>query len=153
MPYTLADLPDDESSVPPLRAHPSRWAAPDDDELDEEERDEDGAEEDGAEEDEPEDDGLDEDGEDADLDDDELEDELEADFPLGDGTADMSADVWCPYCGESSEIGLDPGSGSTQRYVEDCPVCCRPWTLTVQYDETGAASVVADADDAMDDDA
>ena len=74
---------------------------------------------------------------------------LDEQFPLGDGTADTSAVVYCPYCGESAEIGLDPGGGSVQAYVEDCPVCCRPWQLTVRYDADGAATVQCDADDAV----
>jgi hypothetical protein len=49
--------------------------------------------------------------------------------------------VWCPYCGEPVEIGLDPGSGTTQEYVEDCAVCCRPWQVSVQYDGEGSAHV------------
>ena len=36
----------------------------------------------------------------------------------------------CPYCGEASEIVIDP-SESQQSYVEDCYVCCRPINLTV----------------------
>ena len=58
---------------------------------------------------------------------------LDEDFPLGDGTADMEAVVVCPYCGEEIEITVDPGSGSNQAYVEDCPVCCSPWMVRVQY--------------------
>jgi hypothetical protein len=71
----------------------------------------------------------------------EFEAELDRDFPLGDGTADMEAMVICPYCGEGVEITLDPGSGASQDYVEDCEVCCQPWRIFVSYDETGAASV------------
>lgn len=63
------------------------------------------------------------------------------DFPLGDGSADLEASVVCPYCAESSEIALDPGSGESQQYVEDCPVCCQPWQVTVRYGSDGAASV------------
>ena len=94
-----------------------------------------------------------EDVDDEEGDDEEIEhdDDLDDDFPLGDGTADTSAEVWCPYCGEATEISLDPGSGSVQSYVEDCPVCCRPWQVTVRYDEEGGATVVADPDDSMDD--
>ena len=44
-------------------------------------------------------------------------DELDADFPLGDGTADTGATVHCPCCGEAVEIVLDPGSGAHQVYV------------------------------------
>jgi hypothetical protein len=73
--------------------------------------------------------------------------ELDAEFPLGDGVADMAAAVRCPYCGEAVEIALDPGSGSRQSYVEDCEVCCRPWHVTVEYDDDGSAVVRADPAD------
>lgn len=58
---------------------------------------------------------------------------LDEDFPLGDGVADMESVVVCPYCGEEVEITVDPGGGSNQTYVEDCPVCCSPWMVHVQY--------------------
>ncbi|MGI8497439.1 MAG: CPXCG motif-containing cysteine-rich protein [Gemmatimonadaceae bacterium] len=57
------------------------------------------------------------------------DDDLDAEFPLGDGTADVEATVHCPYCGEENVIGLDPGGGSSQEYVEDCQVCCQPWRV------------------------
>lgn len=66
---------------------------------------------------------------------------LDEDFPLGDGTADTAADVVCPYCGEDVTITVDPGGGPQQHYVEDCPVCCRPWEVSVTYHEDGAAEV------------
>ena len=66
--------------------------------------------------------------------------DLDADFPLGDGTADVGATVQCPYCGEEIEITLDPGSGDSQDYVEDCEVCCNPWRVSVSYHE-GEAEV------------
>jgi hypothetical protein len=68
-------------------------------------------------------------------------DPLESDFPLGDGTADVSAYVECPCCGAVSEIALDPGSGNSQSYVEDCPVCCRPWQVHLHYASDGSAEV------------
>lgn len=71
-------------------------------------------------------------------------DELDEEFPLGDGTADTSATVTCPFCGEAAEIGLDPGSGSRQEYVEDCPVCCQPWRVQVTYAPDGTAVVTLD---------
>ena len=81
---------------------------------------------------------------DSDADDFDLDDE----FPLGDGTAETSGTVHCPYCGEENEIALDPGSGSTQDYVEDCQVCCQPWRVHVEYDADGSAFVaVAALDD------
>lgn len=68
---------------------------------------------------------------------------LDADFPLGDGTADTEATVHCPHCGAPNEVGLDPGSGTTQSYEEDCQVCCRPWRVRVRYEPDGSASVSA----------
>lgn len=55
--------------------------------------------------------------------------------------ADLQAEarVTCPYCGEDCEITLDPHGGATQQYVEDCPVCCRPWSVHVAYNDAGAA--------------
>lgn len=77
---------------------------------------------------------------------------LDEDFPLGDGTADTDAAVWCPYCGEEVVVALDPGSGTHQAYVEDCQVCCRPWQVTVTYTSDGSARVeVEAADDGWDD--
>jgi len=59
--------------------------------------------------------------------------DLDADFPLGDGTAESSADVVCPYCGEALTIAVDPGGGPAQEYVEDCEVCCNPWDVRVRF--------------------
>lgn len=67
--------------------------------------------------------------------------DLEADFPLGDGSAATDAVVYCPYCNESVEITLDPGSGPAQQYVEDCEVCCQPWMVNVLYRDDGEAEV------------
>jgi hypothetical protein len=69
------------------------------------------------------------------------DEDLESDFPLGDGTADNDAIVQCPYCGEAVELALDPGSGTTQEYVEDCQVCCQPWRVSVHYGPAGEAEV------------
>jgi hypothetical protein len=74
-------------------------------------------------------------------------DRLEREFPLGDGRAQDSADVSCPYCGEEVQVHLDPGSGARQQYVEDCPVCCRPWRVEVRYGSDGSARVELSAED------
>ena len=37
----------------------------------------------------------------------------------------------CPYCGETVEIAVDEVGVSSESYVEDCPVCCRPWQVQV----------------------
>jgi hypothetical protein len=64
------------------------------------------------------------------------------DDPLEPGSAlDTEAPVSCLYCGEPSVIALDPGGGAVQEYVEDCPVCCRPWVVHVTFDDRGAAAV------------
>lgn len=74
-------------------------------------------------------------------------DSLEERFPLGDGVVDTAACIACPYCGAQVEITLDPGGGSTQRYVEDCEVCCRPWQLTIRWDPSGSATAEAHTDE------
>ncbi len=75
-------------------------------------------------------------------------DELHDDeFPLGDGTVETEATVVCPYCGEENEIAVDPGSGDSQEYIEDCQVCCRPWRVMVSYDGSGEVSVHVEAAD------
>ena len=57
-------------------------------------------------------------------------------------------DVTCPYCGEVNEIGLDPGSGPHQEYVEDCQVCCQPWRVVVTYLPDGGAHVLVEVESA-----
>ena len=74
-------------------------------------------------------------------------DPLDDDFPLGEGAADLDATVTCPYCGQAVEITLDPGSGRSQEYVEDCQVCCRPWTVRVEYGDDGTAEVSVKPED------
>ena len=73
-------------------------------------------------------------------------DDLDEEFPLGDGTADTSAEVSCPYCGETTSISVDPGGGSFQQYIEDCEVCCNPRQLTVRFVD-GIAVVEVEAFD------
>jgi hypothetical protein len=53
----------------------------------------------------------------------------------------MDAEVECPYCGELVSIWIDPGGGETQSYVEDCPVCCRPWNVYAHEEEPGGYAV------------
>jgi transposase-like protein len=77
----------------------------------------------------------------------EFDDELDEEFPLGDGTADTSGHVTCPYCGSVNEVALDPAGGSTQEYVEDCQVCCQPWQVRVTYREDGGADIAVEAAD------
>jgi hypothetical protein len=75
------------------------------------------------------------------------EDEDQDSDMLGDSGADTEATVVCPYCHQSVEITLDPGSGDAQEYVEDCEVCCQPWRVSVHYETDGSAEVTAEAMD------
>ena len=42
----------------------------------------------------------------------------------------------CSACGEEIVIPVDLSGGSTQEYVEDCPVCCHPNVLRLDWDGT-----------------
>ncbi|MEM1032953.1 MAG: CPXCG motif-containing cysteine-rich protein [Myxococcota bacterium] len=53
----------------------------------------------------------------------------------------MECSATCPYCWEIVEVWVDVSGGSHQRYVEDCPVCCRPWEVHATADEDGGAWV------------
>ena len=48
--------------------------------------------------------------------------------------------VYCPYCGESLEVLIDPQEAG-QQYTEDCQVCCQPITFSVLEDSMGNLSV------------
>ncbi|HEY2930899.1 MAG TPA: CPXCG motif-containing cysteine-rich protein [Acidobacteriota bacterium] len=56
-----------------------------------------------------------------------------------------TAEIECPYCGEWLEISIDP-TVSSQTYVEDCQVCCRPMQVVVRF-EGEEADVRAEAMD------
>ncbi len=40
--------------------------------------------------------------------------------------------VTCPYCGERVELYLEPDVEGA--FVQDCEVCCNPWTVRVTMD-------------------
>jgi hypothetical protein len=44
-----------------------------------------------------------------------------------------SIPLMCPYCGEPTDLEIDESGGSRQSYIEDCPVCCRPWQVEVRH--------------------
>jgi hypothetical protein len=50
--------------------------------------------------------------------------------------------VQCPYCGEIMELQVDCSEGD-QEFQEDCPVCCKPVTVSVMLSENGISSVEA----------
>jgi hypothetical protein len=72
--------------------------------------------------------------------------DIDDEFPLGDGRADTSTLVTCPYCSETVEISLDPGGGSVQEYVEDCEICCNPWQVSIQFVDGAAIVAVSPLD-------
>jgi hypothetical protein len=55
-------------------------------------------------------------------------------------------DIECPYCGEVIRLVLDASAGS-QRYIEDCHVCCRPITVDLDVDADGDARVRVQSED------
>ncbi|MDX1493654.1 MAG: CPXCG motif-containing cysteine-rich protein [Longimicrobiales bacterium] len=67
---------------------------------------------------------------DEELDDDDLDSELAG-----------SVEVSCPYCGAGVELVVDPVGGDFQEYVEDCEVCCQPWSVRVTLNREGLPSV------------
>ena len=40
----------------------------------------------------------------------------------------------CDACGEEIVIPVDHSAGQSQEYVEDCPVCCRPNVIRLDFD-------------------
>ena len=56
------------------------------------------------------------------------------------------AEITCPYCWESIPIELDLSAGS-QRYTEDCSVCCRPIVINLRVDDEGGFEVDALSED------
>lgn len=47
--------------------------------------------------------------------------------------------VTCPYCFEAVELVLDPDTYGS--FVQDCDVCCNPWSVHVARDSDGDAIV------------
>jgi hypothetical protein len=40
----------------------------------------------------------------------------------------------CDGCGEEIVIPIDRSAGEEQEFVEDCPICCRPSVIHVEFD-------------------
>lgn len=57
------------------------------------------------------------------------------------------ASYLCGACGEEIVIPLDLSAGRFQRYVEDCPVCCRPNTIRVAVEEDSSVRVWGECED------
>lgn len=52
----------------------------------------------------------------------------------------------CDACGEQIVIPIDASNGSSQEFVEDCPVCCRPNVIHVEIDDDGEVRIWAEAE-------
>jgi hypothetical protein len=50
----------------------------------------------------------------------------------------------CDSCGEEIVVPIDLSEGTSQEYVEDCPVCCRPNVIHVMVEEDGDVRVWAE---------
>ena len=57
-----------------------------------------------------------------------------------------SITIHCPYCGEGYETVVDVSAGS-QRYIEDCAVCCRPIEITLRVGDDGEILGISTATD------
>jgi len=54
--------------------------------------------------------------------------------------------IHCPYCGEAFETSVDLSAGS-QRYIEDCAVCCKPIEVLLRVGADGELQDVSTATD------
>jgi len=56
----------------------------------------------------------------------------------------QSHDATCPHCWETISLTLDL-SVAEQSYIEDCPVCCHPLTVSYSAAEGELIEVNVDA--------
>lgn len=54
-------------------------------------------------------------------------------------------DVTCPVCGEPSTISVT-SEEEDEEFVQDCPVCCRPWQVRVKVRRDGSVEVSVSAE-------
>jgi hypothetical protein len=52
----------------------------------------------------------------------------------------------CPTCGERIVIPIDPSGGADQQYIEDCPVCCNPNVVHLEFFDGEPPRVWAEAE-------
>jgi hypothetical protein len=57
---------------------------------------------------------------------------------------ETTAEVACPYCGETITLLLDL-SVEAQSYVEDCSVCCQPMNVSYRVEDGELAEVSVEA--------
>ncbi len=64
------------------------------------------------------------------------------------GSEQLEHETRCPYCGEPVLVNIAPEEADDAQYVEDCPVCCRPWQVQLTRDGSNI-SVTLRRDDAQ----
>jgi DNA replicative helicase MCM subunit Mcm2 (Cdc46/Mcm family) len=52
----------------------------------------------------------------------------------------------CDACGEEIVVPIDLSQGTSQDYIEDCPVCCRANVIHIEVDDDGDVRVWAEAE-------
>lgn len=57
---------------------------------------------------------------------------------------ETTAEVACPYCGETITLLLDL-SVESQSYIEDCSVCCQPMAVSYRAEDGELAEVSVEA--------
>lgn len=57
------------------------------------------------------------------------------------GQLDEESSYICNSCGEEIVVPLDYSQGQNQEYVEDCPVCCNPNLIFVEFSHDGEANI------------
>ena len=61
-------------------------------------------------------------------------------------STDTEASYVCDACGEEIVVPIDASAGTEQEYIEDCPVCCRPNLIHVEFYDDGELRVWAEAE-------
>jgi hypothetical protein len=56
---------------------------------------------------------------------------------------ETTAEVSCPYCGETITLFLDL-SVESQTYIEDCSVCCQPMTVSYAVEDGELSTISVD---------
>ncbi|MBP9854615.1 MAG: CPXCG motif-containing cysteine-rich protein [Candidatus Omnitrophica bacterium] len=49
----------------------------------------------------------------------------------------------CPYCSSENSLLVDYSGGSTQKFITDCEICCRPISIKLHLNEDGVLSFEA----------
>jgi transcription elongation factor Elf1 len=47
------------------------------------------------------------------------------------GKMEVTETIECPFCGQSFDLAIDTSAGN-QRFVTDCEICCRPFSVHVE---------------------